>query len=172
MGHHQAHPRSLLSTRDVDRRDTTPTNRGADDEPVERLAGLPMLVGIGRASGHLERAVDAAHCLSNDRHHACSACCVASVSVRTSARLASSILKSLCPRPIAPASAASAAARNCAVVAGCPISAACASAERHGLGATPPSATRALVIVPPCVSITSATETSANSEEARSPTLP
>src|SRR5262245_49452432 len=84
------------------------TDCGRDDDAVERCLVVPVLISIGRSAGDFYRAVDAAHGLSD---HDClpRLICAASASVRQSVRLASSILKSLWPRPTALLIAASAA---------------------------------------------------------------
>ena len=51
MGHHQAHAGRPLGAGGVDPRDAALADRGADDEAVERLAGVPVLVGVGGPAG-------------------------------------------------------------------------------------------------------------------------
>src|SRR5262245_17098179 len=124
-----------------------------------------MLESVRRLAADLERAVDTIQGLAD---HECS---TAHASVSQSVRLASSILKSLYPRPTAPSSAFSAANRNVSIVGGLSIKAVSASSERHGLVAMPPNATRADVIARRSFATTTATETSANAYDARSRTL-
>jgi hypothetical protein len=67
-------------------------------------------------------------------------------------RLASSTLNPLSRSGLAPASSASAAARKLYCVAGLPLSASSGRHARHGLVATPPSASRASLTMPTDVS--------------------
>src|SRR5262245_34221467 len=85
------------------------TDCGRDDDAVERCLVRPVLVSIGSSAGDFYRAVHAADGFS-DHVGLPILICAASASVRQSARLASSILKSLCSLPTALLIAASAAA--------------------------------------------------------------
>src|SRR6266550_4133521 len=96
---------------------------------------------------------------------------VTSVSARSSVRFARITLNALSFCGFAPASAASAAARNVAAFALRPTSARSASVERHGFVPTPPSATRAARMTPACKSTATAAEARAKAKLARSRTL-
>ena len=68
MRHHQAHARRLLGAGRVDARDAALGDRRAEDVPIERLADVPLFVGVGCSTGDLQWAVDPADWLSDDRH--------------------------------------------------------------------------------------------------------
>ncbi len=145
--------------------------------PSDMAVAMQLLVGVRGGTGGLERAVDAIERLADDLHlvdriggfgfgefhglkpffQLARACARIASSVRSTSR----ILNALSSVVRAPAS-------NCAVVALPPrgnwLSAA---GTRHGLCATPPTATRPL----PSGCTTAATEISANAYEARSRTL-
>src|SRR5262245_52964979 len=89
-------------------------------------------------------------------------------SARRTARRASSILKSLWPKPRAPRSSVSAACAKLSRVGDAPLSCASAARSRHGLCATPPSARRASLILSPSISRPTATDTRANAYDRRS----
>src|SRR5689334_13066087 len=168
MSHHVTHTGGSLGARRIDARDAPSTYGRTDDAAVEGLSCFPLLVRVRGLAGYLQRAVDAIDGMSD---HDALLTCAACASVRQSVRLASSILKSFSPYPIAPASAASAASRNVLIDASWPISATSASNERHGLCATPPKAILAAVINSFSVATITATDTSANAYDARSRTL-
>src|SRR5262249_45087981 len=147
-------------------------DRRPDDKTVERLADVvvPMLERVCRFPADLERPVDAIHRLSNHRvlFHSAS---TTRARVSHSVRFASSILKSLCPRPTAPAKACSAANRYVSIFSGLPMSADSAATERHGFVPIPPNATRADEIRLRSLATITATDTSAKAYDARSRTF-
>ena len=140
----------------------------ACDEPFRRILG-----GEPRTAGDLQRSVDAIQWsadvsarifqriggrvrhvtrdgrdhLLHDTHRAPSSPSI-SPSTLTTVRLASSILKWLWANVRAPASSASMAKRSCSRVAGASRRWRSASMARHGLWATPPSASRTSVDAP------------------------
>src|ERR687892_932862 len=85
---------------------------------------------------------------------------VNSLSTSTIVRFANSILKSLWAKPSAVASSSSAARRNTSIVAGAPVRARSDSRARHGLCATPPSASRTSLTEPASTAMAAATLTS------------
>src|SRR5262245_12950599 len=98
----------LLCRRHIDLLDTTTTDRGRDNDAIERRLALPVLISIGRSAGDFCRTVQPADGLS-DHGGLPTLICAASANVRQSVRFASSILKSLWPHPTALLIAASAA---------------------------------------------------------------
>src|ERR1700739_2860845 len=109
MGEDDTDSRGSLCVKYIDFLDAAATNCGRDDDAIERCLVLPVLISIGRSAGDFYRAVHAADGLS-DHVDLPILLCAASASVRQRVRLASSILKSLWPRPTALLIAASAAA--------------------------------------------------------------
>jgi hypothetical protein len=59
VSHHQTHAGRPLGTRGIDSGDAAAADRCPDDEPIEWLAHVPVLVGVGGLPGDFQRAVDA-----------------------------------------------------------------------------------------------------------------
>src|ERR1043166_8513015 len=143
-----------------------------DHEPVREI-GHVVLGGVFRRAGDLGASIDPRSRFAERAggHGAylmrlsdcdCGVPAAAWASARTTPRRASAILKSLWPKPRASRRTTAAARAKVSRVAGAPASASSAARSRHGLCATPPSASRASLIVPPSISRPTATETSAN----------
>src|SRR5207344_1654458 len=120
----------------------SPARHGAPDQNCAGDTGRLYIDRIGGGTRHLEPAVNAVQGSADDIKYGCGAHRFASLAVanaRTMVRLASSILKWLCSRATAPASAISAASRNPSSVAFRPIRICSAWTARHGFVATPPN---------------------------------
>src|SRR5947209_2328388 len=161
----------------VDARDPAFCNARGNERTVRKIVSR-VFGGVFRRAGHLGAAVDARRRYADVGRRAahriflsawdCGVPRAAWVSARTIARRASSILKALCGKPRALRNSASAARRKISSSGFCPSSTASASRSRQGLCATPPSAKRACLIVPPSNSTPTAIETSANAYDSRS----
>src|SRR5262249_26284182 len=124
------------------------------------------LGGVGRLAGDLGPRVDAIDRRADRGLHD-----APRASARTIVRRTSSILNALSSCGCAPSIAIAAARWNTSRLTGWPISARSASLARHGLVATPPSASRASWMVWPWRSSAAAADASANANDARSRTL-
>src|SRR6185437_12575149 len=170
VGEHVQHALGAQRRAGVDTGDAPFGDRRGDDGGVSETRRIGI-AGVFGGSGDLGAAVDAG-CGCADKGHGahriflldcdCGAPAAAWLSARTMARRASSILNVLCSKPRASRRIASAARAKASRFAGWPRSAASAAWSRHGLCATPPSASRASLIVSPSSSSAAATETSAN----------
>src|SRR5207245_4712568 len=132
-----------------------------DQDCVQQAIGW-RLRGIHRFAGHLEPAFDACDRLI------CHLDLPISCKTRATARCSNSILKPLCARACAPRAAARAASTNVASSAGLPIKAVSLALNRQGIGATPPAASLASTTTPALTRSAAATDTTANSNDARS----
>src|ERR1035438_8944575 len=134
-----------------------------------------LYLGVGRVdggAGELGRTIRPAQSPSHRSHDSLPALDPIVPRARTTARCASSTLKALPASGRASANDAASAVRSRGVSASdTPCSAASASPRRQGRAATPPSASRASVITSPSRTTATATETIANSYEARSRTF-
>src|SRR5437764_1541738 len=142
--------------------------RAADDHTVGNVC-LFELGSVGRLSGDLLAAIDTADGSPDILSAHVRAPAVATA--RTIARCISSILKSLCPYPLAPCVACEAARCKDFGSMRAPRKAASTRGTRHGFVPTPPRAIRASRIRSPSMSTAAAQETNANSNDARSRTL-
>ena len=153
MGENGEHAFDAKRFARVDARDATPGDGRGDDAAIGEAAFVE-LAGILRRAGDLGAAVDAGDGLSDVAVHGaahaiffvdcdCGVPCAACESVRTIARRARSILKSLWVCALAPRSSTPAARAKAALVGLRAPSTASAAVSRHGLWATPPSARRA-----------------------------
>src|SRR5262249_28974062 len=141
---------------------------GRDDERRMEHAVVRGLAGVAGGAGHLERRLEARRGPGFGRGHAAPP---TSSSARRTLRRRSSSLNPLWLSGRAPSPARLAAARKASSLAPAPTSAASAAPSRHGLVPTPPAARRAAAITPSSTCSAAATETTANSNEARSRTL-
>jgi hypothetical protein len=119
-------------------RDAPAGDRAGDEHGVGH-ARQRQVAGVVRLAADLQRTVDAVQ-RSADAGHACAP---AVCSARTIARRASVTLKPFCDAGRAPCSSRSAASPNAASVGFASDEPASASGRRHGLCATPPSASAA-----------------------------
>src|SRR5262249_2634142 len=137
-------------------------DRAGNDDAVGMIRDV-VLPGVFCLPRHLGTPVHAANGLTDvvSRHDLVSIC-AACFKARTMARFDNSILNELYSNPLASRMIASATIWKFSLVAVLPFSNISASVFRHGLCATPPSATRASLIVSPDNSSAAATDTSAN----------
>src|SRR3569833_469901 len=153
---------------ELDAGERTLADRARDDHGMGDLGDIGI-GRVGRGAGDLlvcidpvDRAADAGLHLDPPATR---------LSARAMTRRASSTLNALSGRGSAFASASFAASANVSGVAGLPTSAVSTAGSRQGLVPTPPSATRASLIVPPWTSSATAADASANAYDARSRTL-
>src|SRR5262249_8220590 len=128
-------------------------------------AGNRRLGGIARRARHLERRLVAGRRAFTEHGHASPL--RNSRSARSTVRRSSSILKPLSRSAGAPPARCAAAAGKPAPSGAAPTAAARRGGGRHGPGPPPPAAIPTVRITPPATSSATATETSANSKEAR-----
>src|SRR6185503_1407637 len=149
---HLQHARERERAGGVDPRDPPPGHLAGDDAAI-REVGCLVLGCVPRLARHLGAPVAAALPSADVcRCHRCPSRAAAWPRPRTMARFASSFLKVLWPKPRASRSSASATRWKLSTVARRPRSRSSASRSRHGLCATPPSATRTSVTVSPSIS--------------------
>src|SRR5205823_6104085 len=165
------HAWETAGARVVDREDTAARDVGRDERRVREVV-QPVFRGERGLAGGLHDTVNATDRSANGavlhlyrahyRAHRASPSCSRPFNTLTMVRWARSILNALCSSPRAGSSSCAAAARNVSAVAGAPARARSAAIARHGLCATPPSASLTPRTLPASTSSAAATDTSAN----------